>query len=185
VRDLEAEFANTIARSLSVPPESGARPQDFFRWADALGDLAANVRSLEEWQELEHHQVAPRLMRTIAMLDRGISGPVEAAWQSFRERYLESVEALFAAIGRRAGDRSRARVMVLSRAVDPLIPPERRGLSLSQKALLVLRSLDGVTAVLLGMREPRYVADALGMLGLPRLDDPKAVLVAARAVDVA
>jgi aryl-alcohol dehydrogenase-like predicted oxidoreductase len=184
VRDLEAEFGKTIAPALGVPPESRTRPEDFFRWADALGNLAAELRSFEDWRDVERHQIAPRLMQTVAALDRAITGPLEARWQNWQERYLAAMEGLFRAIGRRAGDRSRARARVVSRAVDPLLPPERQSLSLSQKAILTLASVEGVTTVLVGMREKPYVADALAVMRIPKIENARDVLRAMPAVDI-
>jgi aryl-alcohol dehydrogenase-like predicted oxidoreductase len=57
--------------------------------------------------------------------------------------------------------------------LDPLLPAERRGESLSRKALWVAASVPGVSAVLNGMRTPAYVDDALGVLAWPPL--PEAV----------
>jgi hypothetical protein len=184
VRGLESEFQKTIAPSLGVPPESRTAPQDFFRWADSLGNLAAELRSFEEWKDVERHQVAPRLMHTVAALDRAITGPLEAPWQAWQERYLAAMEALFRAIARRTGDRSRARSLVLSRAIDERLPSDRRDLSLSQKALLAVASLAGVTTVLVGMREDAYVTDALRVMDVPPIGGADAVLRAAGAVDL-
>jgi uncharacterized protein len=183
-RDLEAEFRKTIAPALGVPPESRTRPEDFFRWADSLGNLAAELRSFEEWRDLERHQIGPRLMHTVAALDRAIRGPLEAPWQRWQERYLAAMEALFRAIARRTADRSRARSAVLSRSIDGALPPDRRDLSLSQKALLVVGSLPGVTTVLVGMREGAYVTDSVGVMDLPPIEAADAVLRAAGAVEI-
>jgi aryl-alcohol dehydrogenase-like predicted oxidoreductase len=94
------------------------------------------------------------------------------------------MDGLLRAIRTRAAERSRGRALALSRAVDPMLPEERRGASLSQKALLTLGSLGGVTTVLVGMREARYVDDALGAMGWPAIPDPARVLEAARAAEV-
>jgi uncharacterized protein YyaL (SSP411 family)/aryl-alcohol dehydrogenase-like predicted oxidoreductase len=184
VRGLETEFEKTIAPALSVPSDSNFRPQDFFRWADALGNVAAEITSYEQWLDVERNQVAPRLMQTVSMLDRAIGRPLANRWRGFQERYLAAMEELFAAIGRRTGDRSRARCTAIARSVDPLLPEERRRLPLSQKALLVLTGLEGVTTVLVGMREKPYVADALAMMGLPTLSNALEILRAAHAVNV-
>jgi aryl-alcohol dehydrogenase-like predicted oxidoreductase len=51
----------------------------------------------------------------------------------------------------------------------PRLPEAARGLPLSQQALLVALSTPGVTCVLNGARQPRYVDDSLGALALPPL----------------
>jgi hypothetical protein len=57
-------------------------------------------------------------------------------------------------------------------AIDPLFPEERRGDTLSRKAIWTVASTRGVTCVLVGMRRPEYVKDALRVLPWPPLSDP-------------
>ena len=59
--------------------------------------------------------------------------------------------------------------------LDPLLPQELRGESLSRKAIAVLLSTPGVSTVLVGMRRPAYVDDAMGAAGLAPVPDPIAV----------
>jgi hypothetical protein len=123
-------------------------------------------------------------MQTVAALDRGIQGPLAARWQAWRERYVEQVDKLLLALRKRAADRSRRRTLAIGRDIDARLPPERRVAPLSQKALSVVRSVPGVTTVLVGMRETPYVADALAMMGAPPLDAPEEILRAAGAVEL-
>jgi hypothetical protein len=63
----------------------------------------------------------------------------------------------------------------VSAALDPLLPVDRRGAPLSRKALWVLASTPGVSAVLVGMRRPAYVEDATAILDWPPLAEPRSV----------
>jgi uncharacterized protein len=68
--------------------------------------------------------------------------------------------------------------------MDPYLPAERRGESLSRKALWVLASTPGVSVALVGMRRPAYVADALGMLAWPLLTPVEPLYEAAQRLDL-
>ena len=57
----------------------------------------------------------------------------------------------------------------MAAAVDPLLPAERSGETLSRKALWVVASTSGVGSVLNGMRTAAYVDDTLGILRWPPL----------------
>jgi hypothetical protein len=184
VKELEAEFARTFAPSLRFAKEGGPKPTDILRWAEQLGGIGVELEGLEQWRDIETQAVLPRVMQTVAALDRAMVGPVGERWQAFKERYLEQLEGLLLSLRKRAADRSRRKALAVSRVIDPLLPPERRAAPLSQKALLVLESLPGVTTVLVGMRESSYVADALTAAGLPLIDNAAAVLSAARSVDL-
>ncbi len=67
--------------------------------------------------------------------------------------------------------------------LDPVLPPERRSESLSRKTLHVLASTPGVSCILLGMRRPAWVADALPVMSWPPLppDTVRAAFEAFRA----
>ena len=60
-------------------------------------------------------------------------------------------------------------------ALEPHLPPELRGESLSRLAIDFVASSPGVTSVLNGMRHPAYVADAAGVMRLPPIPDVSAV----------
>jgi aryl-alcohol dehydrogenase-like predicted oxidoreductase len=72
---------------------------------------------------------------------------------------------------RLAANHSRRIHDVIAAAIDPLLQEERRGESLSRKALWVLASTPGVSCVLNGMRTRDYVHDSLGILPWPPLAD--------------
>jgi aryl-alcohol dehydrogenase-like predicted oxidoreductase len=59
--------------------------------------------------------------------------------------------------------------------LDPLLPPGRRTESLSRKAIWAVTSTPGVTTVLVGMRRPEYVDDAMAIAAWEPLPDPLAV----------
>jgi len=184
VKGLEAEFARDLAPSIRLAKSNTADAAAILRWADQLGSIGADLDGLEQWRDIETQAVLPRVMQTVTALDRALAGAAAVRWQAFKERYLGELEALLLSLRKRAADRSRRKAMAVTRVLDPLIPAERRPLPLSQKALLVLSSVPGVTTVLVGMRETGYVADALSAAGLPPLDDAEAILSAARAVEL-
>ncbi len=97
-------------------------------------------------------------------------GPVSIAEKCFA----------LAELRRRAAEKSRDVSLALQAAIDPLLPPERRGETLSRKALWVVASTPGVSSVLVGMRRREYVADATAVMSWPSLADPAAVYRAVR-----
>src|SRR5581483_4450241 len=121
--------------------ENAPKPGEIFRWGEQLAALGAELDGLEQWRDLESQAVAPRIMQTVAALDRGIQGPPAARWQAWRERYVEQVDKLLLALRKRAADRSRRRTLAINRDVDSRLPAERRTTPLSQKALSVVRSV--------------------------------------------
>ena len=66
---------------------------------------------------------------------------------------------------------NRGAVWQLTELLDPALPEESRDEPLSRKALWVLASTPGVSCVLLGMRRPEYVDDAMPVTEWPLLED--------------
>ena len=73
------------------------------------------------------------------------------------------------------------RAQAIAAMIDPCIPEDKKGETLSRKALWTVASTPGVTCVLNGMRSPTYVADALGVLAWEPLHEPHAVYRAVTA----
>jgi len=175
---LEREFRSTIAPALELSP--GVEADDLFAWGDRILEIEPRVESLVQWEEIESHVIAPELGKVLRALDGALSGELAERFRDFRGRYLRDLETLFFAMRSRAADRTQARLDVIERALAPHLPPELRAEPLSRQALVVLRSLPGVTCVLLGARAPQYVEDALAALRLPKVADSSAALAAVR-----
>jgi uncharacterized protein YyaL (SSP411 family)/aryl-alcohol dehydrogenase-like predicted oxidoreductase len=183
VAALEAEFGSTIAPSLQVP-EGGMPPSEWFAWANRLEALTLRLQGLEHWEQIEAGMIAPMVDQVVSMLDVQLSGPLGATWEAWRERYLPALEALLAAYHARAARQSQAASNQVAAAVNPHLPQARRGESLSRKALWVLASTPGVSSVLVGMRHPGYVEDAMAILAWPPLGEVRPIFEAVRQLRI-
>jgi aryl-alcohol dehydrogenase-like predicted oxidoreductase len=182
VRELEAEYRREIAGRLRVGPDSD-RPENFLRWADQLAGVQERVASVTYWEQIEW-QVRGLTARVVGALDSGLAGDLAGRWRAWRDRYLPELDRLLDGFRAEAAVRSQSQSRVIAAAADPLLPPERRGAPLSQKAVWVLASTPDVSTVLLGMRRPAYVEDAIAVLGWPPLADPSAVYATLRGLRV-
>jgi hypothetical protein len=118
------------------------------------------------------------------MLESSLQGPIHDTWQSWLERYLPALDLLLQAFRARAAGQSQARSNRVTAALNPHLPIARRAESLSRKSLWVLASTPGVSAVLLGMRHPAYVADGLEILKWSPLGNVRAIYEAMSEVRV-
>jgi uncharacterized protein YyaL (SSP411 family)/aryl-alcohol dehydrogenase-like predicted oxidoreductase len=179
VRGLEDEYRRDIAPRLRAG-EGSLPPAQFFRWGADLRGAADHVRSLEHWEQVEGQRVMPVLLSAIQALDQALSGDLAARWQEWRGRYLPALHPALEEVRRLAALRSQVASRGVEEVLDAHLPPERRDESLSRKALWVVASTPGVSTVLVGMRRPAYVADALAVQSWPPLPDPERVYEALR-----
>jgi uncharacterized protein YyaL (SSP411 family)/aryl-alcohol dehydrogenase-like predicted oxidoreductase len=175
VAALEDEFAAEIASYIQT--EGGSLPaSQFFRWAQELRGLDAQVKGADHWDQLESQRIVPRVSAVLQALDQGLGGALAEQWGDWRGRYLPELQALLSAARGRAAAKSARSVRIVRDALEPALPAERRAEPLSRLALWVLASTPGVGSVLVGMRRDKYVDDALPMLAWPPLEGAAAAL---------
>jgi hypothetical protein len=173
VGELEEEYRTEIASKLRVKQDSD-RPEDFLRWAQQLAGVRERISGVTYWEQVEW-QVRGLTARVVHALDQGLAGETGERWRGFRDRYRPALERLLGAFRADAAGRSQRESRAVAAALDPVLPGERRGAPLSQKALWVVASTAGVSVVLVGMRRPTYVEDATAILDWPPLADPRSV----------
>ncbi len=172
VARLEEEYRKDLAPTVAHSGQ-GMVPSDFFRWADELGRIRTQVQGLEHWEQIEQQMIAPHVNQVMRALSEAFTGTVAEQWEAWRDRYVPELLALLKVLQWEAAERSRLRAEDMHRTVNPLLPEGTRKASLSQKALWILASTPGVTAVLNGMRSTAYVDDALQVLRWDPLKDPR------------
>ena len=163
VAALEDEYRKAIAPALQQSGQ-GMVPADFFTWAVELTRVRPQIQGLEHWEQIEQQMIAPHINQVTQALSRHLTGTAAEQWEAWRDRYMPQLLTLLRGLRREATERSRAKTASVSAALDPLLPEARRRESLSRKALWVLASTPGVTAVLNGMRSQDYVEDSLAIL---------------------
>jgi len=163
VEQLEREYRNTLAPSISAP-QQGMQPADFFNWAAELRPLEGRLQGLEHWEQIEHQVIAPHVNQTLQAVPRLLASDMGDRWEAWRERYIPELLTLLRGLRHHATEKSRQRRLAITTLLDPLLPENRRNESLSRKALWIVSSTPGVTCVLNGMRSKAYVEDSLEML---------------------
>lgn len=168
VQSLEEEYRRNLAPDLRAPQGSKLSPATFFDWGRRLGKLhaahaASALRNLQQWEDIEERVVARETGRYLAALDGAFSGPQAAVWREWRARYVRALDEYLSALRKLAANASQAQQAALVAALDAAEPDPR---PLSQRALRTLLGAAGVSCVLVGMRRPEYVDDALQVLSV-------------------
>ena len=173
VEKLEQKFRDEFAPALRTGP--GNPPAEtLLNWATQLSKLPQEAATLAQWDELESQIILPRVNQVLGSLTHAMSS--DKAWRDFQKRYATELEKLLLAMRKRASDRARQQARSIHEAVDTHLPEALRTEPLSRKALAVLHSTPGVTSVLVGMRQERYVADVLEVGAELTADQAKAAL---------
>jgi aryl-alcohol dehydrogenase-like predicted oxidoreductase len=166
----ESEFKKEILAEAELNPQAKEAVTklmmfgewlDNFRWRELAG--------YDEWRDLLFTVLKPRiqyvfdLLRPLAKDDKVIF--------TFLEEYAESMDEAIEHITNFYTTKAAQTSNAIHDAVDEVLPSEYHELSLSQKAVLALRSVEGVSSVLVGMRSEEYVDDVVFGLHAKALDD--------------
>jgi aryl-alcohol dehydrogenase-like predicted oxidoreductase len=140
--------------------------------AHYLGTIVPQVKSPAQWEQAFYEYVVMPIERWATECQQ-IYGdrPEGPEWAAWWDRFSKTLPAVLEDIGRFVGSSQQAisdDVRAKLEAAD--YPPT--GESLSRIAANVLLSLDGVSCVLVGMRRPKYVEDAMGAATLKPVNSP-------------
>jgi aryl-alcohol dehydrogenase-like predicted oxidoreductase len=158
-----------VAFRQSFPGAEGPRvaPLLRLRW-DQLGSSGGLAHAFRG-------ELAPEARRGLSALVAATGGRPADGQLAELQAYQEDLNALFERLQARLHRQDPRVTAAIRTALEPHLPPELRAESLSRIALAFVASTPGVTCALNGMRDPAYVADAVGVLGLPPIPDVKAV----------
>jgi len=161
----EKTLWRNILPAMQLPDSLYKRIKDQAAIGDHLKHYWRNFGSYDRWRQFKDSILLPRLQGVFDYLQEH-AGHMEtvAGWLHAHRRHLEiavrAVESLYVTEAAREVTKIKHAVA----AVDPIWAMKG---SLSQLALRVLRSTQGVTTVLIGMRQSGYVDDILQELKRP------------------
>ena len=154
-----------ILPSIDVPPGLRIRVKEQMAIGETLKHHWLNFGSYESWRDFQTGNFQPRIQGVMDFLEPyGSQDEDISKWMaSHRNRIEEAFEAVASIY---AGDASR-RIERIRRAVAAADADWAAEGTLSQKALRAIRSTQGVSCVLVGMRREEYVSDILAELNRP------------------
>lgn len=125
----------------------------------ALNQALGEINTETEWhRELSQHLI-PFARHALGQAAGAM--PDREAFSRWQERMIGALNSALEAMGEYFAQAGRPRLDSLHEALIPVVPPELAPAPLAQKAIWILRSLPGVSCVLVGMRREEYVEDCL------------------------
>ncbi len=159
----EESFLAQLRTELGAEHEAIAPLESFLVIGSQLGSAWRRLGSYENWCEVREGALEPRLRgigHVMAAADGGAGGPLRVQAQD----YVAQVRVLLGLLDAHYAASGRAERQAWHDHLEPVLPPSLQGLSLSQKAIVLLRSLPADPCVLVGMRQPAYVRDVIGAM---------------------
>lgn len=129
--------------------------------------------SIENFNDMLEHYFSQKLNSMFDYIET--SSPDEEFREKF-DTYISIVNITLNMLGNYYRINNISRNEFFHSTIDKYIPKEFHNLSLSQKTLLILRSVKGVDCILVGARRSSYVDDILRVADLPLLDNADEIL---------
>ncbi len=129
--------------------------------------------SIEHFNDMVEHFFAPRISRLMDFFENKIKN--ENTYDFFK-RYLKECYLLLNFVSNYYKLKAAKRNAFIAKLLNEKLDPEFQDLTLSQKAILLLRSIQGVSCVLTGMRKEKYVDDILPALNSAKIENADEVI---------
>jgi aryl-alcohol dehydrogenase-like predicted oxidoreductase len=169
----ESEFKNGILKDISLNPQAYdavVKLLSVGQWLDGKWQYLA---SFDEWRDLLFTVIKPRIQYAFDLLQNTIKTNREVSIAL--AEYAESIDEVMEHITNFYSTKAAERSVEIHKILDTVLPDEYNELSLSQKSVLMLRSIPGVSSVLVGMRSDEYVDDVIYGLQAKKLEDAEKV----------
>jgi hypothetical protein len=163
--DAEQDFIRRVLPALDFDSGLPGRIQAQFLAADALRQTWRSLSDYDNWRQVRDDYFLPRIRGVLQFLDQQAApSPGLAAW---KDGYAGVLDRLLQALGgfyAQAAARKTAQIKSALAAADPDWGGDA---PLSRLAMRALRSTEGISCVLVGMRREEYVEDVLAELKAP------------------
>jgi aryl-alcohol dehydrogenase-like predicted oxidoreductase len=155
----EEEFKNGQLKDISLNPQAYDAVKKLLAVGEWLDGKWEHLPSFEEWRDLLYTVIKPRIQYAFDLL-QNTAKTDPTVFQSLQE-YAESIDISMEHITNFYLTKANDRSLEIHKSLEEVLPSEYSELSLSQKSILMLRSIQGVSSVLVGMRSDEYVDDVI------------------------
>jgi len=165
----EEEFRNGPLKDVAMNPQAYDAVKKLLTVGESLEGKWDKLASFEEWRDLLYTVIKPRLQYAFDLL-RDTAKTDKELFQALAD-YAESIDVVMEHATNFYTTKASERSLAIHQKLDEILPAEYQNLSLSQQAILMLRSVTGVSSVLVGMRSDEYVEDVMYGLAAKRVGD--------------
>jgi aryl-alcohol dehydrogenase-like predicted oxidoreductase len=166
----EDQLKLSLLPNLRLTPEEHHQISDYLGVAGVLARSWQDLSGLEHWRQMEQY-LTSRLNAAFAFLARRLAESPEGL--SALDAHLKKAKTALEGVLMHYLVRAERQARALMESVLQLDPDWRDAASLSRLAVRAVRSTQGVSSVLIGMRQRAYVEDVLAELAAPLEAKPR------------
>lgn len=153
-------FRAALGKAIELESQYKAKdvvPLQQVAWGHIINSNIEKIRDFDSWKQILRFEITPILSEALHELSH------EEEHREWAQQYAVVSKNLFDRFGAYFEWREAQLSRKIARDLDTAAPALEASKTLSQKVIRVYRSLPGVHGVLVGMRKPEYVRDALDL----------------------
>jgi hypothetical protein len=172
---MEDEFLNEDLPKLALEEKVSEAVNAFLKAGKMFKEYWKNFKGIENFNDVQKQFLIPRLNYAFSVIVK--SEGVTDEMKTKLDRIAQQINKLLRMIGSVYGLKANQRSKRIHEKLDELISDkEFKKLSLSQKCLLLIDSLNGVSCTLVGMRQNKYVDDVISGLQCNKINGAEKIL---------
>lgn len=166
---MEEDFTKEYIDTLNLTPENTAALKAFMKAGQLLKENWKNFGTIESFNDVKNRFIIPRANYSLMVLNgAALSDEMKLRLEKIPIQLNKLMDIISSIYGLQANLLSKN----ITAKLDELVGSETfTALSLSQKAIAMINSLDTVSSTLVGMRNEKYVDDVIGALEFGKIDD--------------
>jgi hypothetical protein len=161
---IEQKLQEEILPALPLDMETRVQVLQYLAVGTALQEQWEGFGTYHNWRDVRDRFLLPRAQSGTRFLANIENPPVDV--DSWLQSYINALNTLLAAVTAFYRERGHETAEAIKKEATA-VSPEWDAETLSQTAIRAVRSTAGVTSVLVGMRRPAYVEDALAEVKRP------------------
>ena len=171
---MEDDFANEKLPNTNFPEKEKETLVSLFTLGSKIGENSMNFGSIEHLNDVIEQYFSPRINYLMDFFEDKVSD--DNLTKQF-DKYLKLVFGALNMLSNYYKESAVKRSAYLHSLIDGATGGKTEGLPLSQKAILLLSSVDGVDCVLTGARKEKYIDDLAEIEKLERIENAESVFI--------
>jgi hypothetical protein len=175
---MEESFLKEYIDVLNLSRQNKDAVSYFLKAGQLLKENWKNFDSIENFNDVKKQFLIPRVNYAFSTMisSPNLTNEMKNKLDSIARQTNKLMSIIETVYGLMANTRSRKLHDKLNSLVIENESDQFKDLSLSQKSLLLLNSLDEISCTLIGMRQKKYVDDVLGSLKAKKIENAKKLL---------
>jgi hypothetical protein len=176
---MEEDFLKDYLEVLNLSEQNKEAVMYFLKAGQLLKENWKNFGSIESFNDVKKQFLIPRVNYAFSTMLK--SSNMTGEMKNRLDKIARQVNKLMGIIETIYGIMANTRSETLHKKLNKFIDQEKLGqfdkLSLSQKSILLINSLQEVSCTLVGMRQKKYVEDVIGSLSVNVIENAKDILM--------